>query len=295
MVYTLGESLLDIIINSNNEVKSIPGGAMLNTSVSLTRADVDVELISEIGNDVPAEIILRFLSQNIVGSYYIKKYPDTKSPVALAFLDKNKKPSYTFLKNYPEKRTLDNIPQFFPNDILLFGSFYSLDRAIRPHVVTILNKAKEAGITIIYDPNIRHASHLQSPEIRMAVIENIKYADIVKGSDEDFTNIFGIENPEAQIEEIRKINNNSVNIITLGAKGVICDFERQRINLPALETEIVSTIGAGDAFNAGIIYALSHLKIHKSRFGSYLKAILNSGLKFSAQVCNSMENYVPEK
>ena len=295
MVYALGESLLDIIIDANNNIKSVPGGAMLNASVSLSRSGVDVELISELGDDVPSEIILNFLRKNAVGSYHVKSYKETKTCIAIAFLNKDKKPSYTFVKNYPVSRSIENIPQFYPNDVILFGSFYSLDQGIRNFIVNIIQKAKDAGATIIYDPNIRNASHLENNDIKNAISENISIADIIKGSDEDFTNLFGITNPEKQLEEIRKTNPHSLNIITLGEKGVISSFDNHQEKISAIQTEIISTIGAGDAFNAGLIYALSFLKIDKSRFGSYIKPMLNSGLRFSAQVCGSMDNYVKER
>ncbi len=295
MVYTLGESLLDIIIDSNNNIKSVPGGSMLNASVSLSRSAVDVELISELGDDVPSDIILNFLNKNAVGSYYIKRYKETKTCIALAYLDNNKKPSYTFVKNYPDKRSFENIPQFFSNDILLFGSFYSLDPAIRSFITDIVTLAKEAGAIVMYDPNIRHASHLKDNVIKQSVLENIKLADIVKGSDEDFSNIFGTSDTEKQLEQLRTLNDTALIIVTLGPNGVKCSLGDQQLKMPAIKTDIISTIGAGDAFNAGIIYALSFLKINKHRFGSYIKAILNSGLKFSSQVCNSMDNYVKER
>ena len=42
MVYALGESLLDIIVSSMDDVAIRPGGAMLNTSISLGRSQIEV-------------------------------------------------------------------------------------------------------------------------------------------------------------------------------------------------------------------------------------------------------------
>jgi fructokinase len=58
MIYTLGESLLDIIFSSEDEIIARPGGSMLNTSVSLARCGKAVHLISELGDDKTAGIIL---------------------------------------------------------------------------------------------------------------------------------------------------------------------------------------------------------------------------------------------
>jgi len=155
MVYTLGESLLDIIVDSPENIVARPGGSMLNTAVSLGRAGVRVSLISELGDDGTAELILKFLRQNKVGTKYIKKYYHQQSTVALAYLDKNKVPSFSIYKTYPDKRRL-LIPQHIPgDDILTFGSLYSLDPVIREQVKQVLAVARKEGVFMIYDPNIR--------------------------------------------------------------------------------------------------------------------------------------------
>jgi len=290
MVFTLGESLLDIIINSPDDAFVRPGGAMLNTAVSLGRSGIEVSLITELGDDTTAGLITDFLNENNVKSHYIRKYNDNNTSLALAFLDENKKPSYTFMKNYPESRDLLEIHDFDSEDILLFGSLYSVDTDIRKSIVSNVEKARQNNVTVIYDPNIRNPEHLKDKRIMNAVIENIKYSDIIKGSDEDMTNIFGDNDLQTQLRNIRDINRNALIIITLGPDGVIADYNGKQIKLSAMETNVISTIGAGDAFNAGIIYALFNTSTEK-RFNN-IEPLLKSGLRFSARVCASKDNYI---
>lgn len=292
MVYTLGESLLDIIISTMDNVVIRPGGAMLNTAISLGRSKVGVSLITEMGDDDTSKMITSFLHDNNVDSRFLHRYTNNNTSLALAYLDKEKKPSYTFIKNYPEIRKLANIPNFKEGDILLFGSLYSLDKDIRKSIFSIVSNASKKNVTVIYDPNIRNAHHLQDDELMRAVHENIKVADIIKGSDEDFINIFDTDDTLVQISELRKINNEALIIITQGANGVIADFNKQTIDFPAIKTKVISTIGAGDAFNAGIIFALSNLSSKNDNLLTNLETILKSGLKYSAEVCSSLDNYI---
>ncbi|MBC8319478.1 MAG: carbohydrate kinase [Bacteroidetes bacterium] len=299
MVYTLGESLLDIIISSIDDVVVRPGGAMLNAAVSLGRYDVEVSIITELGDDDTSELIISFLKKNNVVTDFVQVYNKNNTSLALAFFDNNKKPKYTFIKNYPDNRNFKAIPKFEEGDILLFGSLYSIDKQIRKSILSILNRARKCKAIIIYDPNIRNAHHLSNHELMSAVHQNIKLSHIIKGSDEDFANIFGTTDNSVQISEIRKINKEAFIIITLGADGVIADFQQHTITLPAYSTKVISTIGAGDAFNAGIIYALVQMKLQNSNFRSTLadsvENILSSGLNFAAKVCNSIDNYIPLK
>lgn len=298
MVYTLGESLLDIIISSVDDVVVRPGGAMLNAAVSLGRSGVDVSLITELGDDDTAGLITSFLQNNNVNTKFVELYSNSNTSLALAFLDKNKKPKYTFIKNYPGKRKLADIPKFLDGDMLLFGSLYSLDKKIRKSILSIVNNAHESNATIIYDPNIRNAHHLNDPGLMGAIRQNIKLSHIIKGSDEDFTNIFGSSLISMQMAALRKINKDALIITTLGADGVMADLQGQTIELPAIKTKVVSTIGAGDAFNAGMIFALDKMKFQNgdlvNNLAGSVENILNSGLSFSAKVCASLDNYVPE-
>lgn len=295
MVYTLGESLLDIIFENQQNAVAKAGGGMLNTSVSLARSGVGVSLISELGDDKTAEIILQFLAENKVDAKFIKKYYHQKSTVALAFLNEQKVASFSIYKSYPQKRRLIYPENLSDKDMFVFGSLYSLFPEIRSEVKMILTSAKKAGSLICYDPNIR--SHdLSDPEIRNALVENIAFADIVKASDEDMRTIFGELNPQEHFEEIQKINPNAVFVITLGAEGVVGFIKDCTVELPAKEVEVVSTIGAGDAFNAGIVYFLEKAGFADIR-NSILKEenfreMLHSGLNFSAEVCTTLENYV---
>lgn len=299
MVYTLGESLLDIIITTPDDVVVRPGGAMLNTAVSLGRSGIEVSLITEMGDDDTSRLITSFLKSNSIVTDFVHLYNNNNTSLALAFLDEVKKPRYTFIKNYPDLRKFTKPPKFNDDDILLFGSLYSLDKEIRQSVVSIVNQAHKSKVIIIYDPNIRNAHHLVDNELLSAVYQNIELSHIIKGSDEDFTNIFGNNNTSTQIAELRKINKAALIIITLGADGVIADFNGQSIKLPAAETNVISTIGAGDAFSAGIIYSLKQKNFQSTSFlkatTNSIKEILSSGLQFSAQVCNSLDNYIPKK
>lgn len=296
MIYTLGESLLDIILNSPDELHARPGGAMLNTAVSLARSGIKVSLISELGDDDTAQLILDFLKKNRIVTKAVKKYYHHHTTVALAFLNPHKVPSFSIYRSYPLQRRLISPGNFTDKDILIFGSLYSLDKDIRADLVHILITAKRAGTLLIYDPNIR-THNLNEERGRQALEENITFADLVKGSDDDFKTIFGEQPPEDHYNDIRKINPDAAFILTLGAEGVIGFRDETSIRLPAEKVNVVSTIGAGDAFTSGMAYFLNQSKTDRKKLKELseneFRALLQSGIKFSSAVCGTMENYVP--
>ncbi|MFA5417490.1 MAG: PfkB family carbohydrate kinase, partial [Bacteroidales bacterium] len=206
MVYTLGESLLDVIVTNLDNVVAKPGGSMLNVAVSLGRMNIPVIHISEMGSNPAAEMMLKFLNKNGVNTKYVVRYQGENTSVALAFLDDNKKPSYQFISAYPKSRKLDFPPTFQPDDILLFGSLYSISTPIRSFILKCIQQAKKAGSLVIYDPNIRHKHHLEEKNVREAMMENLRLAHIIKASDEDCANLFGENSPDVYLDKLSQIN-----------------------------------------------------------------------------------------
>jgi len=189
-VYTIGESILDIIFKDSKPVEAKPGGAMLNTSVSLGRLNVPINFISEFTEDSVGNIIDDFLKKNGVGVDYIYKFSDGKTPLALAFLDSDNNAKYSFYKLYPKDRLNQTFPEPKKDDIILFGSLYAIAKEIRSKIIQFLNIAKKNNAIIIYDPNYRTTNMLSLEETKPLILESIAYADIVRGSDEDFQHIF---------------------------------------------------------------------------------------------------------
>ncbi len=296
MIYTLGESLLDIIIADNGKTTAKPGGAMLNAAVSLARSNCEVSLITETGDDLTAKYIIDFLKNNGIYTSYITKYKNIKTSLALAYLDKNKNASYSFYKQYPDKRSLKIPKSFSRNDILLFGSIYATDRIISHYIKNIVEKFSASGGLLIYDPNIRQSDKLKDKNRKDSVYKYLAKADIIKGSNEDFSNIFDTNNIENQLEHLHKINPKALIIITRGEKGAIGMLNNLRAGEQAFEINPVSTIGAGDAFSAGIIYYLYKNDIGtnslKKLTGDNIKIILKTGIDFATKVCLSDENYI---
>jgi fructokinase len=270
------------------------GGSALNSTISLGRIGIDTYFLSEVGNDPVGDIIKDFLNKNGINSKYINTFKTGKSAVSLAFLDENNDANYHFYKDYPNQRLKGEFPDFNKDDILLFGSFYGLNSNLRPKVKEILIKAKESGSLIIYDPNFR-SSHLpELEELKERIIENISFADITRGSDEDFKNIFNLEKTDLAYEQVKNICKNF--IVTKNKNGVDIFTRNFKESFTVKEIVPVSTIGAGDNFNAGIIFGLIKNHINKKNINSTSKEvwkdIIENAIKCSENVCLSLDNYI---
>lgn len=294
-VIGIGESILDIIFKGSEPHAAVPGGSVFNSLVSLGRMQVPVAFISEVGNDRVGDLILQFMADNHLSTRYVDRFPDGKSPVSVAFLDDRNNAHYTFYTDYPAQRLEVPLPPLQEDDILIFGSYYALNPALRERIVELVEYARERKAIVFYDPNFRKAHAHEAIRLMPTLLENFEYADIVRGSDEDFGNIFGqADTKQVYAGHIRFCCRNF--IATRGAGGIdlYCGNEREHFDVPPVEA--VSSIGAGDGFNAGLIYGLLKYNIRYQDLAAMTperwKPIIGCGIDFSAEVCRSYDNAV---
>lgn len=293
-IYAIGETLYDIIFKDGQPQAGKPGGAMLNSTISLGRIGLPVSLISEYADDDIGMIIDRFLQGNGVGTSYIDHYKDGKTALAIAVLNEKNDAHYTFYKNYPERRLEMEFPSVGKDDIILCGSIYAITNEIRSKFVQFISKAKENGGIVIYDPNFRSAHAFELDELKPLILENMKMAGIIRGSDEDFKNIFRADSPDSAWEVARKYCNCMV--YTASSEGVYVRTTSFSGMFPVKKITPVSTIGAGDNFNAGMIAAIYNSGIRREDLEvmgeEKWSRIISAGVSFATDVCLSYENYI---
>ena len=74
----------------------------------------------------------------------------------------------------------------------MIGSYYAVTPQLRDKVKELLDKAREKGAIIYYDVNFRSTHKNEAIKLLPVILENFEYADIIRGSVEDFENMFGL-------------------------------------------------------------------------------------------------------
>ena len=194
-VIGIGETVLDIIFRNEQPISAVPGGSTFNAIISLGRSGVSTSFISETGNDRVGRNIIQFLRDNGCEADAVNMYPDSKSPLSLAFLNEQNDAEYIFYKDHPHDRLDFNYPDVQPDDIVLFGSYYALNPVIRPQVKGFLDYAHQRGAILYYDVNFRASHQHEVMKLTPNLLENFELADIVRGSAEDFEILFKKSDP----------------------------------------------------------------------------------------------------
>lgn len=293
-IYGIGETVFDIIFKDGSPQAGKAGGSMLNSVVSMGRAGLPVSFISEFAVDKVGDLIDKFLLENGVNTSYINRYSDGNTTLALAFLDENNDALYTFYKNHHPGKTGTEYPVVENGDILLCGSFYSVWSEIRDRFRQLVTGARDKGALVIYDPNFRK-SHLNDLDaLKPLIIENMKMAGLVRGSDTDFRNIFGTGSADEAYSIVK--NYCPLLVYSVSTEGVYVRTPVFSGKFPVRKITPVSTIGAGDNFNAGMITSIYKNKITSEQLGNLKEKewseIISLAVGFATDVCLSYDNYI---
>ena len=258
----------------------------------------NVTFISEVGGDRVGDIILNFMKDNGISTDNVKVYPDRKSPISLAFLNERNDAEYLFYKDYPNNRLEVEFPKIGPGDIVLYGSYFVLNPVLRAKTKAFLEYAHEQGALLYYDINFRKTHAPERIKLAEALIENLEFADIVRGSADDFTYLYGMTDAQKIYNE--KIKFYCRNFIFTSGAGDVQLFTRDGVGVyPVKKVDVVSTVGAGDNFNAGVVYALAKNGVEREMLPQLTmeqwNGIISGGLDFSAHACTLIENYVDKE
>ena len=291
----IGETILDIIFKNGQPRAAVPGGSVFNGIVSLGRMGENVAMITETGNDKVGDIIVDFMKANHVSTESVCRFNNGRSALSLAWLDDNNDADYQFYKDYPKARLEVEWPVIDADDIVMMGSYFVLNPVLRDKVLEFLTYAQERGAIIYYDFNFRKSHKDDALKLYAGILENMEFADIVRGSEEDFDNMFGKTDPDKIYKsEVEFYCKNM--LCTSGGGNVWLITKNFNKSYDVEKIETVSTIGAGDNFNAGVVFGLIHQGVLKSDLDNLDEAtwdkIVRCGIDFAAEVCTSFNNSV---
>ena len=292
----MGETIMDIIFRGGQPQAAVHGGSSFNSIVSVGRAGVPCVFVGDTGADKVGQQTIDFMRTNHVGTAYCPLRPEVKSAVSLAYLDDNGDASYVFYKQKPQAPREWTLPQVCPDDILLFGSYYASCTGMRPLVEDMLDKATQGGAIIYYDINFRSSHRHELDMLWPTIQDNCRRSTIVRGSADDFEVLFDERNAQ-RIYDKHMRDLCPIFICTCGASEVTLCLPGHTLSVPVPPVaEVVSAVGAGDNFNAGLACSLVWRGIRKHMLPSLTdeewQHVLATACAFAGEACRSFDNYI---
>lgn len=295
-VVGVGETVLDILFRGRQPIAATPGGSSFNSIISVGRAGVPCSFVGYTGADIVGRQTVEFLQANGVGTEHFQVRQGEKSAVSLAFLADSGDANYIFYKESPHVAPSWTLPEMQHGDVMLFGSYFAACTGMRPLIMQMLERAETAGAIVYYDLNFRRSHRDELEALTPAIEQNFRQSTIVRGSADDFDIMFASR--DARVIYNRYISQHCQYFIcTAGAELItVCtpsgchDFQA-----PPIE-DVVSTVGAGDSFNAGFACALIWEGIMPEDIPGLdrdaWQRLVHTACRFAGETCRSTENYI---
>lgn len=291
MILCCGEALVDMIPErrTNGPLAFVPhcGGAVFNTAIALGRLGAEVGMLTGLSTDRFGQMLHQTLCDNRVDPAHVIR-SDRLTTLAMVHLVDGDA-TYAFYDENSAGRmiTYDDLPQL-PERIgaLFFGGISLVsDPAASAYAALLAQQAADRIVMI--DPNIRPAFIEDEAAYRARLGQMLDRADIIKLSEDDL-DWLATEGRSAE-QTLTDLRNAGPKIIVLtrGGDGVTGYWHGQTIEVPAVPTTPVDTVGAGDTFNAGLLASLSKQGyLTAQTFGTLTSADLRAAIAFGAQAAS---------
>ena len=236
-----------------------PGGSVFNTAIGLGRQGVEVAFLSGVSSDLFGTQLCDALRESYVSTEFLIR---SDRPTTLAFVNLVEgKASYAFYDENTAGRLLhiNDMIKKLPSEIstLFFGG---ISLAIEPcadaYVDFLIRNANDHLVMV--DPNIRSNFIGDEAHYRGRLDKVLSHADIVKVSEEDLN---WMDQRKVSIDQkINAVFNQGPSLVclTLDAQGARI-FSNKGLLASSMTPviDVVDTVGAGDAFNAGFLTCLN--------------------------------------
>jgi fructokinase len=251
MIVVVGESLVDVVDDPQrpDAHRETVGGSPLNVAVTLAGLDVPTLLVTEVGHDERGRRIVELLENT--GSELIAPPSMTGRTATATVTLEDGEPSYAFDIGWTLPH--QELPQC---DALHVGSLGTVLEPGRDSVLDLVEQAWARDVFISYDPNVR-APLVADPRQAWRDVESLAgRAHLVKLSDQDVAILHAGADPEDIARSLLEGDRTEIVLLTLGASGAIAFTTDLVVRVPALEVDVVDTVGAGDAFMAATLAVL---------------------------------------
>jgi fructokinase len=265
-VLCIGEALIDMICtdrgsrlaDGQNFLKKA-GGAPANVAAAIAALGGQVDMAAKVGKDPFGQHLIDLLGEMGVHTKWVIQDSNAFTTFAFVSLMEDGERDFYFNRGADGQLSINDLEGLDLNeyDIVHFGSATGfLPGPLQATYIDLLNKAKEAGALISFDPNYRH---LLFPNDTASFVTQswhfIEACDFFKLSDEEALLITGLDTVDAAAAALRS-KTNAVFAITLGKEGTLLSTTNGTEIISSIPITAVDATGAGDAFVGAVLYQL---------------------------------------
>jgi fructokinase len=283
-ILCLGEAIVDLICERNLAPGETPrslvphhGGAPANVAAAVARQGVPASLLSGVGRDGWGQWLLDGLGSAGVDTTWVARIDGANTPLAIALFDASGEPSFQVYGEHvgPVMAAASGFlgPAIDAGQALIVGSNTMVGETEREVTRRAVRLAVERGLPVLLDPNHRPTRWAEQQTAVGFSLELARSSAVVKCNRVEAELLTGVAGHRESTEALAGLGPQLVvvtdgpgEVLTAGATGG--SFSPR----PLGEAEIVSPLGAGDAFMGALAAGLAGLGWDLSRAAEALPA-----------------------
>ncbi|XP_061987686.1 probable fructokinase-5 [Populus nigra] len=268
LIVSFGEMLIDFVpdvagvslAESGGFIKA-PGGAPANVACAITKLGGKSAFIGKVGDDEFGHMLVDILKKNGVNSEGVCYDPHARTALAFVTLKKNGEREFMFYRNPSADMLLQeselNMGLLKQAKVFHYGSISLISEPCRSAHLTAMKAAREAGILLSYDPNVRLPLWPSSDAARDGIKSIWNEADFIKVSDDEVS--FLTQGDPQKEDVVLSLWHDRLKllVVTDGEKGCRYFTKSFKGRVPGFSVKVVDTTGAGDAFVGSLLLSVA--------------------------------------
>lgn len=266
-VFTLGDALITFNPSETGPLRYVPsftrkvGGAELNFAIGCARLGLNIKWASRLGGDEFGRVIYNFArgeGVDLSEVEFVENYPTSLNFKEIREDGSGKTFYYRYQSPILTMEPSDITEDMFEGvDLIhLTGVFLAIDPKNLAIVKRVLKIAAEKNIRISFDPNIR-LKLWTLDQAKAAYMEILPSVDILLTGLDEIEMIIG-DSADRALEQCAKDFNIEQLVIKDGGNGARVYQNGAWHKKEAFPVNPIDTVGAGDGFDAGYVYATLH-------------------------------------
>ena len=261
------------------------GGSSANMAVGLSRLGAKVGIVSCLGTDSLSEFLISFLKHENVDTRCIQRRAGFVPSLSLTEISPPDSFPQVFYRHEAADTQVDvgstELDYLAAGRMFITNGTSLCASPSRESTYRAMERVRETGSRVVLDVDYRSMSWRNAEEAGLAVRLALPFVDVLIGNDVELKLVAETPSLDGAVEKLRK--RVPLLVSKLGAQGTRVWTGEQSEFLPPYKIDVVSTIGAGDGFASGFLYALQKGRpiVDCLHYGNATAALVVGGLSCS--------------
>lgn len=257
-VVSLGELLIDFTVNGRSDqgnflFEANPGGAPCNVLAMLNKLGKKTSFIGKVGQDMFGDLLKNTLEEINIGTSSLILDREYNTTLAFVHTADYGDRTFSFYRKPGADMMLteDEISEELIKSakIFHFGTLSMTDEGVRMATKKAVQYAKDYGLLISFDPNLRPPLWRTLDEAKEQMIYGLNQCDVLKIAEEELEFVTGCKEIEKGVKHLQDNYKISLITVTMGKKGSRAFFRGLKAQKETFnQVKAVDTTGAGDTF-----------------------------------------------